>query len=206
MTTYEFALVKLWRYMTGGNRLEGDNAILLLEFLTLLVGILYSLTQLYYVRVTPAKVRDEWLLIFSVFHCRCTSWGSTTLHPSTECSMYSCCWYVSKRVRHDVASPPLTAPFQCAAQLLWTILGLHIATLAKASAVDWYSTDQYVQVAPLAFLIQVQLNLFSVAVLITWIKLLDYFSVFKRISRFVVILEMVSCLLRAHGLSPFCSS
>jgi len=102
--------------------------------------------------------------------------------------------------------PPLTAPFQCAAQLLWTILGLHIATLAKASAVDWYSTDQYVQVAPLAFLIQVQLNLFSVAVLITWIKLLDYFSVFKRISRFVVILEMVSCLLRAHGLSPFCSS
>lgn len=92
--------------MTGGNRLEGDNAILLLEFLTLLVGILYSLTQLYYVRVTPAKVRDEWLLIFSVFHCRCTSWGSTTLHPSTECWMYSCCWYVSKRVRHDVASPP----------------------------------------------------------------------------------------------------
>jgi Polycystin domain/Ankyrin repeats (3 copies) len=72
-----------------------------------------------------------------------------------------------------------------------SVFVLHCINYAWALDVDWNATDRFVSTSQLDFFTRLESTLISFIVLFAWIKLLDYMAVIERISRLIVMIEMV---------------
>lgn len=77
------------------------------------------------------------------------------------------------------------------ALLFVAIVALHIASVALAAQVDWGTQDRFVPVARLSNVISWETALLSLVVFLAWFKLLEFLSVYRQVSRFVVMIEMM---------------
>lgn len=75
--------------------------------------------------------------------------------------------------------------------LMFAIIYLHTYCLMLEQSVDWYTTTDYVPLTKLSYYLNLQTNLYSILILVAWAKLLQYCSVFQKLSRLTVMIEMM---------------
>jgi len=75
--------------------------------------------------------------------------------------------------------------------VFFTIIGLHIRCVVLASQINWFADAEFVNVSLLSTLLQWRTNLIALLVFVCWLKMLEYLSAFKKISRLVIIIDMM---------------
>jgi len=75
--------------------------------------------------------------------------------------------------------------------IFFSIMGIQVHCLILERSVNWLTTDEFINLSQIATELYWQTNLIAIMVYVAWLKLLEYFSVFKKVSRLVVMIDMM---------------
>eukprot|EP00455_Lapot_gusevi_P050908 TRINITY_DN7481_c0_g2_i4.p1 TRINITY_DN7481_c0_g2~~TRINITY_DN7481_c0_g2_i4.p1 ORF type:complete len:434 (-),score=77.30 TRINITY_DN7481_c0_g2_i4:97-1398(-) len=75
--------------------------------------------------------------------------------------------------------------------LAWSIFALEIRSRIEGQDIDWSSTTSFINLTHLAMIWNWELALISIMLIIVWLKFLQYVSIFKQMSRLLVIIHMM---------------
>jgi len=73
------------------------------------------------------------------------------------------------------------------------VIILHSVLLAWESQVDWNNLDDFPPVQRISYYNTIETDALSFVILVAWLKLLEYLSVFRQFSSLIVMFEMVAC-------------